>query len=120
MADQINTQTKIKNEECFFTELFNLLKQYDESSTGLATLAYGSDELKIIYQHIENAIAVLLQGLQGVGQLIGTAAPNKIKNAELNQLGFFISAISNLTEALNDLRSDADHVLQERSVMNIA
>lgn len=111
-------EEKLKNIESPFTELFSLLKRYESSSSGSSTLAYTSDELKSIHQHIDNAVDVLLQGLQGVGQLMGSTSPGKRVVEELNQLGFFISAISNLTEALNDLRSDADYVLRQRGIGN--
>lgn len=111
-------EEKLKNLESPFTELFSLLRRYESSSSGSLTLAYTSGELKIIHQHIDNAVDVLLQGLQGVGQLIGVTSPGKKVVEELNQLGFFISAISNLTEALNDLKSDAGYVLRQREVGN--
>lgn len=110
--------TKIKNIESPFTELFALLKRYENLSNGSATLAYTSEELKEIHQHIDNAIAVLLQGLQGVAHLMGITAPDEKIVEELNHLGFFISAIGNLTEALNVLRSDTDYVLRKRGVSN--
>lgn len=101
-----------------FTELFSLLKRYENLSTTSLCFVYDSDELKVIHQLINNAVDVLLQGLQGIGQLIGiTSLDKRIINA-LNHLGLFISAITNLAEALNDLRSDADYVLRQRGVTN--
>lgn len=105
---------KVKNLNSPFTELFSLLKQYEKSA---CTSNYSCNELKIIQQHVDNAIEVLLQGLQQVGQLIGLAT-NKKNIAEMNQLGFFISAISNLTEALNDLRLDANFLLGQHENEN--
>ncbi len=107
-----------KNAGSPFTELFSLLKRYDHSSEGLPTLAYDAHELKVIDQHIDNAINVLLQGLQDVGHLMGISSSGESVSAELSHIGFFISAITNLTEALNDLRSDTDYVLRKRGVSN--
>jgi len=113
------TIKKIRNNDSSFTELFSLLKRYERLQMGLTELAYETDEQSIIKQHVHNAIDTLLQGLQDVGQLIGIAGQTKEKVIEdLNQIGFFISAISNLTEALNILRSDADYVLKQRGMMN--
>lgn len=110
---------KIKNIDSPFTELFSLLKRYESAPCGSAILAYTSEELRIIYQHINNAMEVLLQGLQGVAHLIGITSFDEKVVEVVNQLGFFISAISNLTEALNDLRSDTDYVLEKRGVSNM-
>ncbi len=59
-----------------------------------------------------------MQGLQGVGNLIGKSSADEEVIEELNVLGFLISAITNLTEALNDLKSDTSYVLKERGVLN--
>ena len=100
----------LKNLDSPFTELFSLLKRYNCSS-GLPTLSYSADELKIINHHINNAMRVLLQGLQGVGSLMSMSPEGGKVSEEANCLGFFISALSNLTEALNDLRLDTDYML---------
>lgn len=113
-------EVTFKNCESPLTELFSLLTRYENSSSGSSTLAYNSDELIVMHLHIDNAIDVLLLGLQDLGHLIGVAAQSsKIKNIEdLNNIGFFISGISNLTEALNTLRLDADYVLKQREIIN--
>jgi len=80
-------------------------------------LAYESDVLQAVQQHIDNAMLILFDGLHEIGQLLGRTPINK-KMDGLNELGFFISAITNLAEALKDLRLDTDHVLKEREVMN--
>jgi hypothetical protein len=119
MDNDFNDSIKIMNIDSPFTELFSLLKRYDSLSSGSPMLVYNSNELEIIHQHIDNAMDVLLQGLQDLGCLISATAKNKIKVIEeLNNIGFFISAITNLTEALNTLRVDADYVLKERGVAN--
>ncbi len=101
-----------------FTELFLLLKRYEDLSVYLPELDYTSDELQMIHQHTENATDILLQGLRGVAHLIGTTSLNDKNLEEVNNIGFFISAISNLTEALTDLKSDTDFMLRKRGVMN--
>lgn len=57
---------------------------------------YKSNELKIIHQHVENAIDLLLHGLQNLGQLINTAGrecqitPDEIANIGFLFLGLLI------------------------------
>lgn len=98
-----------------FTEIISILKRYKNVSEGFPTLAYNSEELKIMNQHIDNAVDILLHGLQDLGNLVSVVAQDKRQlNDDLNNIGFFISAICNLTEALNTLRSDATNVLMQR------
>lgn len=107
--------SKIRNVEKPFTELFSLMRRYEVLPDGFSTLAYQTDELKILSQHINNGIDVLLQGLQDMGQLMGLGVQNKRSiSDEIKNLGFFISAISNLVEALHALQLDADFVLKQR------
>ena len=119
MSD-VNVVTEMfKNGESPFTELLSLLIWHKNSREGHHTLAYTSDELKAIHQHTDNAIEVLLQGLQDLGQLLSMVAHKKkgvIK--DLHNIGFFISTITNLTEALNTLRLDTDYVLRQRGDIN--
>ena len=114
MDDRIIKQSAVfKNEGSPFTELFSLLKRYELTSEGLPTLAYELHEIKIMHQHVENVIGVLLQGLQDIGYLINFISVNKTAyRSSLSHIGCFITLISNLAEALNDLRLDADHVLK--------
>ena len=110
----ISKPVRVENANSPFSELFSLLKRYQVLPHGVATLAYAAEELKVMHQHIDNAMEILLQGLQDLGQLIGIAAQDKEKIADdLSNIGFFISAIGNLTEALNALRLDADYVLKQ-------
>ena len=106
---------KINNIESPFTELFSLLKRYNTLSEGIPTLAYETKELKTMHQHIDNAMDTLLQGLQDVGNIVSLVAKdNQEAIQDLHNIGFFIAAISNLTEALNTLRSDTGYVLRQR------
>jgi len=116
MTYEIKESIFFKNSDSPFTELFSMLKRYENSSIG--STIYTSKELRIIQKHTDNAIEVLLQGLQGVGQLIGLASDNKKIPEQLNQIGFLISAISNLTEALNELKLDADFMLKKQGKTN--
>lgn len=95
-------------EENSFTGLFARLKRYQPAQNGLPVLAYENDDIKIMYQYSDDAIRVLLQGLQELGRLLGTQ--NKQIENHVN-MGFFISAISNLIEALDNLRSDTNYML---------
>lgn len=115
----LSEKTQFKNAESPFTELFSILKRDKILSNGLATLGHDTKALKVMQQHVDNAMDVLLQGLQDLGNLIGMSIQNK-KDAleDLNNIGFFISAISNLTEALNALRLDADYMLKKSEGVN--
>jgi hypothetical protein len=63
---------------------------------------------------VDNALVVLLQGLQDIGTLMSIAAQDKKPMIEeLKTVGFFIAAVGNLSEALNTLRLDASYLLQE-------
>jgi len=102
----------VKNIESPFTELYALLKRNSLfSDDGREALSQDSENLMSLCSHIDNAIDSLLRGLQDVGQLIGLVKHDEINMAEeISRLGFFISTIGNLTEALNTLRLDADYV----------
>jgi hypothetical protein len=108
------TALQIPNLESTFTELFSILKTHEAPAEESPVLPHSTKKIKIIYQHAENAINLLLQGLQNVGQLIGAKKRGTLSNSDINNLGFFIAAICNLTEALNVLRLDADYILKER------
>lgn len=112
------SEIETKNFDNTFTELFSLLKWYERSSEGLPILAYTSEELLVAHQHIDNAVNTLLLGLKGMGQLIGMSAIDKENCEDLNCLGFFISSISDLTEALTTLRLDAGYSLKQRGIAN--
>lgn len=113
----INSTTYFNHFESPFTELFTILKRQDIQPEGEVTLAYHSDELRVMHQHIDNATDILLKGLQELGNSISLLSANKIISLnDIENIGFFISAISNLTEALNTLRLDIDHVLKCRGV----
>lgn len=114
----LNGFSNIQNIESPFTELLSLLKRYESSSYGLPISPYDDEELKVINDHINNAMDVLLQGLQGVGYLIATTSLDMTIVNEGYQLSLFITSIANLIEALNHLRLDADYILKERTDMN--
>lgn len=114
MTSLYDRKPEFRNAESPFTELFLILKKSPDSTADLSTLIYDPAELRVMHQHIDNAIDLLLQGLQDLGQLMslaGRESDDVLK--ELANLGFFISGISNLTEALNTLRNDADYVLNK-------
>ena len=114
----INKETS-NNNESLFTELFFLLTRYENLSLELPILTYNTDELILMHQYIDNAIDVLLKGLQEVGHLMGLSSQKNSENInEINNIGFFISAVTNLTEALNTLRSDTDYLLKKRGILN--
>lgn len=111
--------SQFANADSPFTELFSMLKSYEVKSEKFSTLSYSTKKLKAMYQHADNAINMLLQGLQDLGKLMSLKSKKEdVKDHSVNNIGFFISGIGNLTEALNVLRLDADYVLKERGEIN--
>jgi len=105
---------QIINIESSFTELFSLLKCSETLSMCNTSEKYTTDEILIVNQHAENAMTTLLQGLQDLGVIISIVATgNKEIMQNLHNIGYFISAISNLIEALDKLRSDASYILDQ-------
>lgn len=110
---------QFQNEENPFTELFSLLKRYQCMPDGQTALAYTAEELIVMQRHTENAIDVLLLGLQGVGKLVSLAAQTgQLIIDDLHYIGFFIAAMSDLAGALNHLRLDAECKLKEGAIMD--
>lgn len=105
--------TELKNNNSPFTELFSLLRLQSLIS-GASVIDSGvSDTLIPIYDHANNAIDLMLKGLQGLGQLVGvTAQANQETLEEISDIGFFISGVSNLIEALGFLRQDVTEALK--------
>lgn len=90
-----------------FTELFSLIKKY--RPTNRIGIDYTLAEMNKMLLHADNAITNILHGLQSVGNLIALASfSNK---QDIMQIGYFLSLIGNLMEALNTLRSDCEYEL---------
>ncbi len=118
MSSRMSKESEVKNIESPFTEIFSLMKRYKALSDGLTALVYNSDELMVMHQHIENAIELLLQGLQSLGQIIGDETQYKVVSIKnINSIGFLISAISNLTESLHTFKTDANFELRQRGLV---
>ena len=62
-----NNGLLISNAESPFTELFSILKTHEIPSTELSILPHSTKKIKMLCQHTDNAISLLLQGLQNVG-----------------------------------------------------
>lgn len=119
MSHSMDCAVQLTNQESPFTELFSVLKRYEILPQGLFTLAYKTDELKVMHQHIDNAMDILLQGLQDLGQIVGhVAQDDKDMREDIKNIGYLIATISNLTEALNTLRADTNYVLEQRNEIN--
>jgi hypothetical protein len=110
MSTAVQYVIRQENQENSFTRLFSLFKRYQCTQDGLPILAFERDDLELMHQHSDDAITVLLQGLQDLGHLLGAKDKNKMVN-NLKNIGYFISSVSNLIEALDSLRSDAGFVL---------
>lgn len=108
MANDCYDKITLQNLSSPFTELFSLLKGYEEDRLFINN--YKPDQLKVMRQHIDNAVEGLLHGLQDIGCILSsTLAQENLKM--MKNIGFFISIISNLMEALNSLKLDTEYYL---------
>jgi hypothetical protein len=101
----------INNAGSPFTEIFSRLIKYKTLPDNTSTLAYSSEELKIMCAHINNAVEVMLQGLQDIGNLLAAAERKNLQDVSTEGVGLFISATCNLIEALNRFTLDAEYVV---------
>ena len=94
-----------------FTELFSILVRYKIVLGSRVVPVYSSDELHAIRRHLDNGTLTLLQGMQDLGQMISALDREKLPRI-LENIGEFISVISNLIEALTNLNHDAVFALE--------
>lgn len=96
-----------------FTELFTeLTKLLCEN----ASPPFDTENLKTTQKYTSQDIDILLRGLQEVGFLLSSATYDNPELIKLfSSIGFFISSISNLVEALNTLRGDLNHFLNQQN-----
>lgn len=113
MIDVGATSAQIQNIDRPFTELFSLLRR-DVIADGHCIMRYDIHDLKIIYQHTDNAIDNLIQGIQDLGCLLASVSQNNQVENLMPKIGFLIADLANLTDALNGLRSDVDFTLRVR------
>lgn len=99
-----------------FTELFHLLKKLNLFN-GCFNSDEASSELNSILVHSDNALTGILHGLQAIGNLVATST--LIEKEDVVHLGYFLTLISNLMEALNILRSDCEYQLYENETENV-
>ena len=95
------------NNGCPLTEIFSLMKRYEKAGDEI-TLDFNSTNLKLISTHSEQSIEILLRGLRIFGQLIGALE----SQGHLEDIGDFISILSNLIEELYNLGSDSRYSLK--------
>lgn len=106
--------TTLDNLDHPFSELFSLLEAREVKNGGI-NLAYTTETMKAIHQHSENAIALLLSGIQSIGYLMSVKGNNKfITGDNLNDLGFLIATLSDLTDAIYTLNSNVAHQLKHK------
>lgn len=93
----------IKNVNSPFTEIFSKLTKYEILPDNTLALAYSPEDLKAMRDHANNAVDVMLQGLQDIGQLLAVIDKNKMREIPLESVGCFVSATCNLVEAMRML-----------------
>lgn len=108
----MKNSNELKNPECPFTEIFTLILHRPKND-GIFTMR--DAELKIMQQHIDNSMEILLRGLQGVGQLLGVALHLNQIVPGVENVGYLIALTTNLIEALAAARSDTEYLLTQRS-----
>lgn len=105
----------IRNVDSPFTELFAILKSYEiDSACDSVTLGYETEQIRLMQVHIDNAVELLLDGLQDMGQLISRNGMDAAGVDDIRRIGQLISTMGNLTEALNVLRDDVSGTLKRR------
>lgn len=108
------TESKLSNIESPFTELFSSLMRHAYVSEGSTNLMHDSEELTAMLVHLDNATTIVLQGLQDLGLLVGSALQDKKRLvSDFSNIVFFIAAVSNLCEALTVMRSDITFLLEK-------
>lgn len=95
-----------------FTEIFHFLKQYKISGDPETRCSPG--ELSKIMALCDNAITGVLHGLQSFANYVANSALD-IKQGIVH-LSNFYSVMTNLIEALHDLRNDCEFLLTQRVV----
>lgn len=104
----------LNNIESPFTEIFALLIK-DWQLPNHSSLNNDPHDTKILRQHVDNAINVLVQGLQDVGYLLSvTMQCNNQSTDQFNNVGFFVSTVVNLIEALIQLGQDIDYLNNDK------
>lgn len=88
-----------------FTDLFHLIKKCKSTDDNIG-LDYTNDEINLMIRHADNAITSILHGLQAMGNLIASASLSD--KDDIAHIGYFLTLISNLMEALTILRADCD------------
>lgn len=105
-----------RNLESPLTEIFNCLVQYEDSPNTFLSPNYTSDALKIVQVHVDNAVRVVLHGMQELGRIMSLILSDYQEMIhELKDIGSLFSVLANLVEALNGLRIDADQELKQRA-----
>ena len=103
----------IKNVDSPFTEIFSRITKYQTLPNDNVRMAYSNIDLLIMKHHINNAVEVMLQGLQDVGNLLSAVRRDKELDLPAEGVGDFISATCNLIGALNLLSKNAEYSVNQ-------
>ncbi len=93
-----------------FTELFHVLKKINTEDF---SLDYSSDEMNLMLMYTDNAVTSVLHGLQAIGDLV--ASSTLAEKGDIEHIGYFLTAMGNLMEALNILRKECEDQLIVKS-----
>jgi len=105
MDEIMVTENAINNPDCPFTEIFSLFTLSNDFASKC-----NEEQLRSLCLHSENAIDVILRGIQDVGQMLATS---KIQTpACIQNFCFFVSALANLSEALILLKENTSYLLR--------
>jgi hypothetical protein len=105
MGKSLNDPVHFENSDNFLREVLPLLGRFEILPRQSFIHVGEKEEVRVLRQHVDHAMNILLQGLRDLGHLLYLAAQRKKKFLEdLEKIRFLISAIMNLTEALNTLR----------------
>lgn len=102
-------KNKIVNVDNIFTDLFGSLIKYKTDENRNLHLDYSSREISRMLLGVDNAITMILQGLQGLGKMLSMCSLSEAQ--DMMHVGHFLAILGNLLEALNSLRADFEFEL---------
>lgn len=112
------------NAERPYTALFDLLPRLTKGKRADHQLGYGytceTDMLKAAASHTDNSVKALTTCMQSLGTVVHQAATTgELDAGDMANMGWLMRELTNLIEACDFLRGEAEFELAERGERNI-